>query len=119
MAASLRDSGTGFPLRGASPHSRGGMRAWRRRGSPWPSGNAHLDDAVSLSRVSRTIYGAATMNSTPIPPSITRAQEKWILAATIIASTMAFSDMTIVNVALPILQESLGASFSAVQWVVE
>jgi EmrB/QacA subfamily drug resistance transporter len=78
-----------------------------------------LDDAVSLSRVSRTIYGAATMNSTPIPPSITRAQEKWILAATIIASTMAFSDMTIVNVALPILQESLGASFSAVQWVVE
>src|SRR5688572_12243859 len=59
------------------------------------------------------------MNSTPIPAPTTRSQEKWILAATIIASTMAFSDMTIVNVALPILQESLSASFAAVQWVVE
>ena len=60
-----------------------------------------------------------SMNSTPIPPIISRARERWILAATIIASTMAFSDMTIVNVALPVLQESLGASFAAVQWVVE
>jgi len=65
------------------------------------------------------------MNSTPIPDSaitrapISRARERWILAATIIASTMAFSDMTIVNVALPVLQHSLGASFAAVQWVVE
>lgn len=48
-----------------------------------------------------------------------RKRERWILAATIIASTMAFSDMTIVNVALPVLQQSLGASFAAVQWVVE
>ena len=52
-------------------------------------------------------------------PKVTRAQEKWILAATIIASTMAFSDMTIVNVALPVLQKNLGASFAEVQWVVE
>jgi EmrB/QacA subfamily drug resistance transporter len=59
------------------------------------------------------------MNSTPIPAPISRARERWILAATITASTMAFSDMTIVNVALPVLQDSLGASFAAVQWVVE
>jgi EmrB/QacA subfamily drug resistance transporter len=64
------------------------------------------------------------MNGTPIPNPISRApidrkREKWILAATIIASTMAFSDMTIVNVALPVLQDGLGASFAAVQWVVE
>ena len=66
------------------------------------------------------------MNSTNIDlgvsaevPRVSRSQEKWILAATIIASTMAFSDMTIVNVALPVLQHSLGASFAAVQWVVE
>jgi EmrB/QacA subfamily drug resistance transporter len=64
------------------------------------------------------------MNNSPIPAPISRApmdrkREKWILAATIIASTMAFSDMTIVNVALPVLQDSLGASFAAVQWVVE
>jgi len=67
------------------------------------------------------------MNSTPplespsssTTPAIDRKRERWILAATIIASTMAFSDMTIVNVALPVLQQSLGASFAAVQWVVE
>jgi EmrB/QacA subfamily drug resistance transporter len=59
------------------------------------------------------------MNSTPLPAPISRARERWILAATITASTMAFSDMTIVNVALPVLQDSLGASFAAVQWVVE
>jgi EmrB/QacA subfamily drug resistance transporter len=52
-------------------------------------------------------------------PRITRGQERWILAATIIASTMTFSDMTIVNVALPVLQRSLGASFAQAQWVVE
>jgi EmrB/QacA subfamily drug resistance transporter len=52
-------------------------------------------------------------------PPITRSRERWILAATIIASTMTFSDMTIVNVALPILQHELGASFAQVQWVVE
>ena len=64
------------------------------------------------------------MNSTRIEPAagrpvVPRSQEKWILAATIIASTMAFSDMTIVNVALPVLQQNLGASFAEVQWVVE
>ncbi len=53
------------------------------------------------------------------PPAITRSQERWILAATIIASTMTFSDMTIVNVALPVLQREFGASFAQVQWVVE
>src|SRR4051812_34719506 len=52
-------------------------------------------------------------------PPITRSRERWILAATIIASTMTFSDMTIVNVALPVLQRELGATFAQVQWVVE
>jgi EmrB/QacA subfamily drug resistance transporter len=54
-----------------------------------------------------------------LPAPLSTSRERWILAATIIASTMAFSDMTIVNVALPVLQRDLGASFAAVQWVVE
>jgi EmrB/QacA subfamily drug resistance transporter len=65
--------------------------------------------------MNRTLIPVSAITRTPL----SRAQEKWILAATIIASTMAFSDMTIVNVALPVLQASLGASFAAVQWVVE
>ena len=46
-------------------------------------------------------------------------RERWILAATIIASSMAFIDMTVVNVALPVLQRGLGATFAEAQWVVE
>ncbi|HVJ41146.1 MAG TPA: MFS transporter [Dongiaceae bacterium] len=55
----------------------------------------------------------------PAPFRVTRRQERWVLAATIIASGMAFIDMTIVNVALPVLQHSLNASFAEAQWVVE
>ena len=42
-----------------------------------------------------------------------------ILAATILGSSMAFIDGTVVNVALPALQANLGATISDVQWVVE
>src|SRR6201997_5666432 len=44
---------------------------------------------------------------------------RWILAATILGSSMAFIDSTVVNVALPALQSSLQATVVGVQWVVE
>jgi len=47
------------------------------------------------------------------------ADGAWILAATIMGSSMAFIDSTVVNVALPALQNSFGASVVSVQWVVE
>jgi Major Facilitator Superfamily len=43
----------------------------------------------------------------------------WILAATILGSSMAFIDGTVVNVVLPALQSALGATIAQVQWVVE
>ena len=43
----------------------------------------------------------------------------WVLVATILGSSMAFIDGTVVNVALPALQESLHAALADVQWVVE
>ncbi|MFZ0521473.1 MAG: MFS transporter [Candidatus Acidiferrales bacterium] len=43
----------------------------------------------------------------------------WILAATILGSSIAFIDSTVVNVALPALQSSLHATVIGVQWVVE
>src|SRR5436305_3873955 len=43
----------------------------------------------------------------------------WILAATILGSSMAFIDGTVVNVALPTLQSFLHATVVDVQWVVE
>src|SRR5260370_26743828 len=43
----------------------------------------------------------------------------WILAATILGSSMAFIDSTVVNVALPALQVSFHATVVDVQWLVE
>lgn len=51
----------------------------------------------------------------PCDPRLAR----WILAATILGSSMAFIDGTVVSVALPVLQERLGASVSGAQWIVE
>jgi EmrB/QacA subfamily drug resistance transporter len=47
------------------------------------------------------------------------ANGPWILAATILGSSMAFIDGTVVNVALPALQSALHATIADVQWVVE
>src|SRR5258708_2986863 len=43
----------------------------------------------------------------------------WILTATILGSSLAFIDSTVVNVALPAIQSRLHASIVDVQWVVE
>ncbi|MFZ3381580.1 MAG: MFS transporter, partial [Candidatus Acidiferrales bacterium] len=51
----------------------------------------------------------------PCPPDA----RPWILAATILGSSMAFIDGTVVNVALPALQTNLGGTVSDIQWVVE
>ena len=43
----------------------------------------------------------------------------WILAAAILGSSLAFIDGTVVNLALPALQASLGATATQIQWIVE
>src|SRR5579863_5978825 len=43
----------------------------------------------------------------------------WVLAATILGSSIAFIDSTAVNVALPALQSNLHATVVEVQWVIE
>jgi EmrB/QacA subfamily drug resistance transporter len=48
-----------------------------------------------------------------------KSSAPWILAATILGSSMAFIDGTVVNVALPALQRSLHATVVDLQWVVE
>jgi EmrB/QacA subfamily drug resistance transporter len=47
------------------------------------------------------------------------ASGRIVLAATILGSSMAFIDGTVVNVALPALQNAMHASIADVQWVVE
>jgi EmrB/QacA subfamily drug resistance transporter len=52
-------------------------------------------------------------------PAVAQSSGAWILAATILGSSMVFIDGTVVNVALPALQSALHASISQMQWVVE
>jgi EmrB/QacA subfamily drug resistance transporter len=47
------------------------------------------------------------------------ANGSWILAATVLGSSMAFIDGTVVNVALPALQSAFRADIADIQWVVE
>ena len=45
-------------------------------------------------------------------------QQRWVLAATILASTISFVDESVVNVALPAIGRDLAASPAALQWVI-
>lgn len=47
------------------------------------------------------------------------AAGRWVLVATILASSMVFIDSSVVNVALPTLQRELNATAAQAQWVVE
>jgi EmrB/QacA subfamily drug resistance transporter len=44
---------------------------------------------------------------------------RWILAASVLGSSLSFIDGSVVSVALPVLQRELGASVSSAQWIVE
>src|SRR5881275_3763507 len=59
------------------------------------------------------------IRSRPARSTCSKARGRWILAATILASSMAFIDSTVVNVALPALQTNLNATAVDVQWVIE
>ncbi|HMG72196.1 MAG TPA: MFS transporter [Pyrinomonadaceae bacterium] len=61
--------------------------------------------------------GVISANRTTAPCGKVRG--RWILAATILGSSMVFIDGTVVNVALPALQANLNATSVDVQWVVE
>lgn len=46
-------------------------------------------------------------------------QKRWVLAASILGSSLAFIDGTIANVALPAIQHDLSATVYQAQWVIE
>ncbi|MEV6580808.1 MFS transporter [Streptomyces sp. NPDC051582] len=49
---------------------------------------------------------------------LSSAQGRWIVLATVLGSTMALLDSTVVNVALPRIGEDLGADLAVLQWTV-
>src|SRR6266496_1964216 len=62
---------------------------------------------------------ASIIRSRPATAPCPRSFGPWVLAATTLASSMAFIDGTVVNVALPALQTNLNATIIDVQWVIE
>src|SRR6266849_1743992 len=54
-------------------------------------------------------------DTTPSPPRI----GVWVLVATILGSSMALIDGSVVNVALPVIQRDFNATATDVQWIVE
>ena len=59
------------------------------------------------------------LRSQPVHTPSTPHVGIWILVATILGSSMAFIDGSVVNIALPVLQRDLNATSADVQWVVE
>lgn len=69
--------------------------------------------------VVRTPCDEAAILTSPLAEPCASELGPWILFATILGSSMAFIDGTVVNVALPVLQTELGATVADVQWIVE
>ncbi|HEY6477157.1 MAG TPA: MFS transporter [Polyangia bacterium] len=60
------------------------------------------------------------MREPATPPSTAAPSEpRWALVVAILGSSLAFLDGTVVNVALPVMQRSLGATVGQLQWIVE
>ena len=72
-----------------------------------------------MSSVVRTPCDEAVARSTAAEVPCAPGAEPWILAATILASSLVFVDGTVVNVALPQLQHAFDATIFQSQWVVE
>jgi EmrB/QacA subfamily drug resistance transporter len=72
-----------------------------------------------LSTTVRTPCDEAIARSTRASAPCAPGAERWIFAATILASSLVFIDGTVVNVALPQLQRAFDATIFQTQWVVE
>src|SRR5436190_2695106 len=67
----------------------------------------------------RTPCDEAVMRSARFDVPCEAGAGRWVLAATILGSSMAFIDSTVINVALPAIQAGFHATVVDVQWVVE
>lgn len=62
---------------------------------------------------------AQTASPGPVPKSRVRPNKWWMLGAVSVATFMLLLDVTVVNVALPDIQQSLNSSFFDLQWVID
>src|SRR5256712_12205326 len=103
------------------------MIQWKAENT-WASVLKHPGNASTVSRT-RKRTTMATFVKSPCDEGVIRSAPEatpcapqvgvWVLVATILGSSMAFIDGSVVNVALPVIQRDLGATASDVQWMVE
>ena len=73
-----------------------------------------------MSQIGKPPCDDAVVHAGPPPHSaVPQSSRRWVLVATILASSMAFVDGTMVNVALPAIRRDLQATAADAQWVVE
>jgi EmrB/QacA subfamily drug resistance transporter len=75
------------------------------------------DDRVT-EPAARAGQGAGPRGETGQHLKLSEARGRWVLLATVLGSSVAMLDATVVNVALPRLADELGASMSGLQWTV-
>jgi len=60
---------------------------------------------------------AAVVRSAPDTPGCASHARQWVLTATVLGSSLAFMMASIINVALPAIQETYRATVTQMQWV--
>jgi EmrB/QacA subfamily drug resistance transporter len=92
----------------------------RTTGADWLLFTVRIESAVpSIRRLMKTPCDESLVLSTRGSAQCAGVARPWILAATILGSSMAFIDGTVVNVALPALQTTFHTTVVELQWVVE
>jgi EmrB/QacA subfamily drug resistance transporter len=78
-----------------------------------------LQNENAMLGVTRPPSDAGVIRATPaFPVSLSRRRKRLTLAATILGSSMAFIDGSVVNIALPAIQQALHADAVSTQWIV-
>src|SRR5262250_137303 len=67
--------------------------------------------------VVRSPGDVAIIRGAPDTPGCASHAKRWVLLTTILGSSIAFLEASIINVALPAIQTGLGASVASMQWI--
>src|SRR5262245_52276583 len=75
------------------------------------------DAGAAMIVTERPPCDAAVARVAPDTPGCASHARSWVLAATVLGSSLAFMMASVINVALPAIQESLDATIAEMQWV--
>src|SRR6516162_5858757 len=86
--------------------------------SPEPLGCLSIEDADAMSSARTRPCEEEIIQSTSLAENRPADAKPWVLLASILASSVAYIDESIVNVALPAIETDLATSAIVVQWLV-